>query len=79
MATVLKVQHFNIETGEQIPMSQNEEDKQKKKWYNKLYGWLLGGGAFIVVGVFYGFGTGGGPFGIQKVVITSVGRPGTNK
>jgi len=78
MATILQVKYYNIETGKEIPMSQGEEEKQKKTWKQKLKGWLLGTGATIIVGIFWGIGAGGGPFEVKRVVITAVDRPGTN-
>jgi len=74
MATILQVKYYNIETGKEIPMSQGEEDKEKGKWKKKL-GWIIG---YIIVGIFYGIGAGGGPFVVKKIVITAVDRPGTN-
>jgi hypothetical protein len=78
MATILQVKYYNIETGKEIPMSQGEEDKQKKTWYKKLGNWLFGTGTFILVGIFWGIGAGGGPFEVKRVVITAVDRPGIN-
>ena len=73
MATILQVKYFNLDTGEEIPMSQQEEDKEKGKWKKKL-GWILG---YIIVGIFYGIGAGGGGFAVKKIEITAVDRPGT--
>ena len=75
MAEILQVKYFNLDTGEEIPMSQQEEDKEKGKWKKKL-GWILG---YIIVGIFYGIGTGGSGFAVKKIEITAVDRPGTNK
>ena len=75
MATILQVKYYDLETGKDIPMSQEGEAKEKKKWKKWLY-WAVG---FFIVGVGYGFGTGGGPYSIQKVTITAVDRPDTNK
>jgi hypothetical protein len=68
MAEVLKVKYYDIETGNEIPMSQEDEGKEKKKWKKRLY-WAIG---FFLIGVGYGFGSGGGPYSIQVVTITAV-------
>ena len=81
MATILQVKYFDFETGKEIPMSQGEEDKQKKRW-KKLLDWFLGGligtGGAWILGFFWGVGAGGGPFRVKKITITAVDRPGTN-
>ena len=78
---ILQVKYYNIETGKEIPMSQGEEAKQKTRW-QKFWNWVLGGligsGGAVIIGIFVGFGSGGGPFGVHKIVITVVDRPGTN-
>ncbi len=79
MAENIIVKFYNLETGREIPMSQQEEDATKKKWWKKLGGWLIGTGGAIIVGIFYGYGVGGGPFGVQRVTITAITRPDPNK
>jgi hypothetical protein len=78
---ILQVTYYNIETGKEIPMSQGEQGKERTRW-QKFWNWVLGGiigsGAAVIIGIFVGFGSGGGPFGVKRVVITVVDRPGTN-
>jgi hypothetical protein len=78
---ILQVKYYNIETGKEIPMSQGEEAKQKTRW-QKFWNWVLGGligsGGAVIIGIFVGIGSGGGPFEVKRVVITAVDRPGTN-
>jgi len=74
MAEILQIKYYDLETGKDIPMSQADEDKDKKKWKKRLY-WLIG---WFIIGVGVGFGSGGGPFVVKKITITAVDRPGTN-
>jgi uncharacterized membrane protein YfcA len=67
MAEVLNVFFIDERTGKEIPMS-SDEKKKKKKW---LKGLLLPVGAFVV-GIFYGFFTGGGGFRITRIEIKYV-------
>jgi hypothetical protein len=75
MAEILQIKYYDLETGKDIPMSQEDEGKEKKKWKKRL-AWLFG---WFIVGVGYGFGTGGGPFVVKKITITAVDRPDPNK
>jgi hypothetical protein len=79
MGKILQVKYYNLETGQDIPMSQAEEDKQKKKWYQKLWNWLYIMGGPVIIGIGWGLGTGGGPFVVKKITITAVDRPDPNK
>lgn len=79
MATILQVKYYNLETGQEIPMTQEEEEKEKKKWYKKLGNWLLGGFSLVILGIGWGFATGGGGFVVKKITITAVDRPDPNK
>jgi uncharacterized membrane protein YfcA len=67
MAEVLNVFFIDERTGKEIPMSADDK-KKKKKW---LKGLLLPVGAFVV-GIFYGFFTGGGGFRINRIEIKYV-------
>jgi len=67
MAEVLNVFFIDERTGKEIPMS-SDEKKKKKKW---LKGLLLPVGAFVV-GIFYGFFTGGGGFRVNRIEIKYV-------
>jgi uncharacterized membrane protein YfcA len=67
MAEILNVYFIDERTGKEIPMSAREKDK-KKKW---LKGLLLPVGAFVV-GIFYGFFTGGGGFRVNRIEIKYV-------
>ena len=79
MATILQLKYYNLETGQEIPMTQGEEEKEKKKWYKKLGNWLLGGFSLVILGIGWGFATGGGGFVVKKITITAVDRPDPNK
>ena len=67
MAEILNVYFIDERTGKEIPMSAREKDK-KKKW---LKGLLLPVGAFVV-GIFYGFFTGGGGLRVNRIEIKYV-------
>jgi uncharacterized membrane protein YfcA len=67
MAEILNVYFIDERTGKEIPMTAKEKDK-KKKW---LKGLLLPVGAFVV-GIFYGFFTGGGGFRVNRIEIKYV-------
>ena len=80
-SNILQVKYYNIETGKEIPMSQGEQAKERTRW-QKFWNWVLGGiigsGAAVIIGIGWGIGAGGGPFGVKRIVITVVDRPGTN-
>jgi len=67
MAEILNVYFIDERTGKEIPMTAKDKDK-KKKW---LKGLLLPVGAFVV-GIFYGFFTGGGGFRVNRIEIKYV-------
>ncbi len=75
MVEIAYIKFYDIETGKEIPMSQEEEAKKKRNW-KKILGNFLAG--VFGLAVFVGYGLGGGPYGVKKVVITAVDRPGTN-
>jgi len=64
MAEVVDVIFIDERTGKEIPMTAKDKEKNKKK----LKGWILAGGAFVI-GIFYGFFTGGGGFRINRIDI----------
>jgi uncharacterized membrane protein YfcA len=67
MAEVINVFFIDERTGKEVPMATKDKDR-KKKW---LKGLLLPVGAFVV-GIFYGFFTGGGGFRITRIEIKYV-------
>jgi hypothetical protein len=76
MVEVISVKFYDLETGKEIPMTQEEEGKKKRNWKKILGGFLAG---VFSVAVIVGYGLGGGPYGVHKIIITPVGRPGTPK
>jgi len=67
MAEILNVYFIDERTGKEVPMTAKDKEK-KKKW---LKGLLLPVGAFVV-GIFYGFFTGGGGFRVNRIEIKYV-------
>jgi hypothetical protein len=69
---VVDVIFVDERTGEVIPMTAKDKDKEKKK-----LGWLKGLG-ILVIATFYGIFTGGGGYRVNRIELTYI-DPRTGK